>query len=1284
MFARSRPGALGHHAGTRLSLLSLSLASVLALSTVTNAVAGDTPATVAPLVSPSVTDTLAQVTAVWDAGMTAGKTAAERQQLCDVFLREWFNANPNRTQAEDLAFVNEVYGRVLGYEANDHVISSFLLGPSMGSTDFTKAFVASQSPEQRELIQKIMSDVVADYDAQWKPNDPGHPARVQARATPPEPQKRPTVMSIEALRLRAAGGDKSAAYDLSYCYREGQGVPFDTVAADFWARRALAAGLVYPSGASNTPEGLFASMRAFAEQGSVNMQYAVGRACRDGSGTASDPAEAARWLERATAGGHWVATVELAMLHLEGRGVPCDPTAALRIVEQGAELGSFPAVYALGWFYEAGAGVPRDLVKALASYRKSAELGSEAGRVRVAEFLLAGHGTVKDESAARALLRQGSDSGDVASRNILAALDAGTYRPTKLERYRPPTPDRPIFDVAARRAKADTGDAAACYDMGHVFNAGLGVLADPHESAKWFAQARTRGLVIPDAGQTPESALAMWKTIADQGSLVGAYEYAVAINNGTGAPANREVATELFLKAAEAGHITAQAEVGAIYEYGRGKIAKDDAQALAWYRRAADAGQAFAQMKLGYFYDTGRGMPEDDAAAARYYRLGAEGGNTVAMGNIAGVLAAGIGIPADPRAAAGWYLQMADLENEPTEPGDACATLRAELAAGHVQALAPLAIMSKRGFGMVKDVDEAWALARTAEEFDVSVFPFSWFESDTSLVKPVALRRSARWIAEFTGLAVASMAKTDADRTQTLAQWKALHDETCATARNVRTSVVGIALSALEAGTATDAQIAAVAKSIEPLRIYDLERLWNKAQSATSPAGQPWMLRLAGLADRPADAAAADQAFLAAALHTPDANDADGKARLVALRAIQVARLFYGVGTKTDPEGALAWALLNEAATDSYFPIEFLTSSLEPAGLARADARYFGLQARIQRQLADILRLGNNSEAWLATASLYRTLLQRAADMGDLAAAVEVAERLEDGEYQFDKSPAQAYLARLEAARLGDVESMFRAGVALVNGTDTAANVVEGKAWLEKAAAADHKNSAAVLAELAAAEARAALRTPPDKQAGPVDEAVFKALTTLNDDTATVMLGQPAIVALLKAMWWDADYSAIEEDLARELADSAARPLVVTGPDGASLRFTKTVDASAAAIFPQYLQGEFNVLNGEYYKQVWVTTGIVGVYIGGCHASATGRAYMNRILSEQLFDGVKFNAGQGGVSFEKLFGTLKVVHDDSNPVLQAEFRKEILQAIGQIEAAGHSVPAAWKDLPWLK
>ena len=59
--------------------------------------------------------------------------------------------------------------------------------------------------------------------------------------------------------------------------------------------------------------------------------------------------------------------------------------------------------------------------------------------------------------------------------------------------------------------------------------------------------------------------------------------------------------------------------VGVMYEGDRG-VAKDDAQAVAWYRKAADQGNAAAQYNLGLMYEEGQGVAKDDAQAVAWYR----------------------------------------------------------------------------------------------------------------------------------------------------------------------------------------------------------------------------------------------------------------------------------------------------------------------------------------------------------------------------------------------------------------------------------------------------------------------------------------------------------------------------------------------------------------------------------------------------------------------------------------------------------------------------------------
>ena len=62
-----------------------------------------------------------------------------------------------------------------------------------------------------------------------------------------------------------------------------------------------------------------------------------------------------------------------------------------------------------------------------------------------------------------------------------------------------------------------------------------------------------------------------------------------------------------------------------MYENGRG-VAKDDYEAVKWYRKAADQGDARAQCNLGLMYENGRGVSKDEYEAVKWFRKAAEQG----------------------------------------------------------------------------------------------------------------------------------------------------------------------------------------------------------------------------------------------------------------------------------------------------------------------------------------------------------------------------------------------------------------------------------------------------------------------------------------------------------------------------------------------------------------------------------------------------------------------------------------------------------------------------------
>ena len=84
---------------------------------------------------------------------------------------------------------------------------------------------------------------------------------------------------------------------------------------------------------------------------------------------------------------------------------------------------------------------------------------------------------------------------------------------------------------------------------------------------------------------------------------------------------------------AEQGDVQAQHNLGAMYEKGLG-VAKDDVQAVLWYRKAAGQGNALGQNNLGAMYRDGRGVAKDDALAVTWFRKAAEQGNDLAQKNL--------------------------------------------------------------------------------------------------------------------------------------------------------------------------------------------------------------------------------------------------------------------------------------------------------------------------------------------------------------------------------------------------------------------------------------------------------------------------------------------------------------------------------------------------------------------------------------------------------------------------------------------------------------------------
>jgi uncharacterized protein len=145
---------------------------------------------------------------------------------------------------------------------------------------------------------------------------------------------------------------------------------------------------------------------------------------------------------------------------------------------------------------------------------------------------------------------------------------------------------------------------------------------------------------------------------AEAGSSEGAHRLALVYAQGlAGTPRDEKRAAELFEKAAAAGHVRAQINLGILYMRGQG-VPADLVQARAWLEKAAASGDPQALYTLGRALSESAGQAvADPVRAADLYRRAAEKGNALAGLRYGLALSEGNGVKRDPVAAQRWLIQ---------------------------------------------------------------------------------------------------------------------------------------------------------------------------------------------------------------------------------------------------------------------------------------------------------------------------------------------------------------------------------------------------------------------------------------------------------------------------------------------------------------------------------------------------------------------------------------------------------------------------------------------------
>lgn len=279
------------------------------------------------------------------------------------------------------------------------------------------------------------------------------------------------------------------------------------------------------------------------------------------------------------------------------------------------------------------------------------------------------------------------------------------------------------------QSAAESGDAAAQYRLGLMYEEGKGVRQDDASALRWYRKSAVQG--NPDAqyrlGRMYEEgkgisrdysfAIRWYRKAAGQGNSDAEYSLGMMYEKGQGVGQDNEQAARWYSVSADHGNPDAKERLkerkwnllvraslkndpDTQYELGRMCLDSSGAEhyeedAAKWFLKAAEHGNAGAQYILGQLYDKGTGVRQDDAEAVKWYQKAAEQGRIDALKDLGDIYRLEYKIR-DYGKAREWYRKAAEQ--------------------GNAEAMIMLGIMCENGEGAEESYSEAAEWYRKAAE----------------------------------------------------------------------------------------------------------------------------------------------------------------------------------------------------------------------------------------------------------------------------------------------------------------------------------------------------------------------------------------------------------------------------------------------------------------------------------------------------------------------------------------------------------------------------------------
>jgi uncharacterized protein len=227
--------------------------------------------------------------------------------------------------------------------------------------------------------------------------------------------------------------------------------------------------------------GDFVALMQQAKRGDPNAQFQIGDLYMTGHGVARDPAIAAAWYKAAAQHGHAIAASNLGVLYAEGRGVPQSDAEAVNWFRKAADAGDAGGENNLGSMYIAGRGVEQSDVLGAKWVLSAAQHGAPEAQYALGTLYANGRGVPQDDAEAFKWLQAAAAQGYAPAQLVLGKMyAAGAGVP------------RDYAHAMSYFRSANTPEA--WYQLGLLYQQGLGAPASDAEAAVWWLKAAERGL----------------------------------------------------------------------------------------------------------------------------------------------------------------------------------------------------------------------------------------------------------------------------------------------------------------------------------------------------------------------------------------------------------------------------------------------------------------------------------------------------------------------------------------------------------------------------------------------------------------------------------------------------------------------------------------------------------------------------------------------------------------------------------------------------------------------